>query len=85
MVLLLKIESVYAISSNAINSNQEALWLQFLTALVESVTNKNANIPTTTATFEKDILKPLVSHFTRFQDLKSQALVSVLTQRTVSN
>lgn len=81
VVLVLKVESVYAISSNAINTKQQAIWLQFLTALVGSV-NKNANVQSTTTTFEKDILKPLVSHFSRFRDLPSQPLLAVLTQRT---
>lgn len=84
VVLLLKVENLYAISSNAINTSQKTAWLAFLTALIESV-NKNANVHTTTATFEKDVLKPLVSHFARFRDLKSQPLITVLTQRTVTN
>jgi len=77
-------ESLYKLLSDTINASQQTAWLAFLTALVESV-NKNANVPTTTCTFEKDVLKPLVSHFARFRDLKSQPLLTVLTQRTVTN
>lgn len=71
-------ESVYAISPNAITPIQQATWLEFLTALVNSAdtleTNQLANVA-----YENDILKPLLNHFSRFRDLKSQTLIAVLT------
>lgn len=73
-------ESVYAISPNAISPVQQAAWLEFLTALVNAAdsleTNQLANVA-----YENDILKPLLNHFSRFRDLKSQTLIAVLTQR----
>lgn len=82
IVLLVKMESVYAISPNAITPIQQATWLEFLTALVHAAdtleTNQLANVA-----YENDILKPLLNHFSRFRDLKSQTLIAVLTQRNL--
>lgn len=83
IVLLLKMESVYAISSNAISSKQQIVWIEFLTALINAV-NNNINSQIVHVTFENDILKPLVSHFSRFRELKSQPLIATLTQNTCS-
>lgn len=80
IVLLVKMESVYAISPNAVTPIQQAAWLEFLKALVTAAdtmeTNQLANVA-----YENDILKPLLNHFSRFRDLKSQTLIAILTQR----
>lgn len=80
IVLLVKMESVYAISPNAISPIQQAAWLGFLTALVCAV-EKLGNLQLANVAFENDILKPLLNHFARFRDLKSQPLIAVLTQK----
>lgn len=74
-------ESVYAISPDAISSKQQNTWLEFLTTLVNAV-NKVPNVQLANVAFENDIMKPLVSHFSRFRDLKSQPLINVLTQKS---
>lgn len=73
-------ESVYAISPNAISQIQQASWLEFLTALVNAA-DKLGNLQLANVAYENDILKPLLNHFSRFRDLKSQTLIAVLTQR----
>lgn len=80
IVLLVKMESVYAISPNAISPTQQATWLEFLTALVNAA-DKLGNLQLANVAYENDILKPLLNHFSRFRDLKSQTLIAVLTQR----
>lgn len=80
IVLLVKMESVYAISPNAITPIQQAAWLEFLTALVSAADTLESNQLANVA-YENDILKPLLNHFSRFRDLKSQALIAILTQR----
>lgn len=80
IVLLVKMESVYAISPNAISPTQQASWLEFLTALVNAV-EKLGNLQLANVAYENDILKPLLNHFSRFRDLKSQPLIAVLTQK----
>lgn len=84
IVLLLKIETVYAISSNAISAKQQATWIEFLSALINAVTANKSGAQLANVSFEKDIVKPLVSHFSRFRDLKSQPLIAILTQNTSS-
>lgn len=81
IVLIIKMESVYAISPDAISAQQQSAWLEFLTALINAVT-KLMNVQLANVAFENDIIKPLVSHFSRFRDLKSQPLIAVLTQKS---
>lgn len=73
-------ESVYAISANAITPTQQQAWLEFLTALSNAV-DKLGNLQLANVAYENDILKPLVNHFSRFRDLKSHTLIAVLTQK----
>lgn len=80
IVLIVKMESVYAISPNAISPTQQATWLEFLTALSNAV-EKLGNLQLANVAYENDILKPLLNHFARFRDLKSQPLIAVLTQK----
>lgn len=84
IVLLLKIESVYAISSNAISTKQQTSWLEFLNALINTATANKNTTQLVNVSFEIDIVKPLISHFSRFRELKSQPLIAILTQNTSS-
>lgn len=84
-MLLLKIETVYAISSNAISAKQQANWIEFLSALITALTVHKMGPQLVNVSFENDIVKPLVSHFSRFRDLKSQPLIAILTQNTSSH
>lgn len=83
IVLILKIESVYAITSNAINAKQQVAWTTFLTALIDATSNTTTQIAN--VSFENDIVKPLVSHFSRFRELKAQPLIAVLTQNATAS
>lgn len=80
IVLIVKIESVYAISPNAISSTQQTQWLEFLAALVNAV-EKLGTLQLANVAYENDILKPLLNHFARFRDLKTQPLIVVLTRK----
>lgn len=81
IALILKIESVYAISSNAINSKQQTQWIKFLGALINAASRNIDGHLIVYATFETDIKKPLTNHFARFRELKSQPLITVLTDK----
>lgn len=84
IVLLLKIETVYAITSNAISAKQQTTWIAFLNALINAVTASKSGPQLVNVSFENDIVKPLVSHFSRFRELISQPLIALLTQNTSS-
>lgn len=73
-------ESVYAISPNAISATQEATWFKFLTAII-SAADKIGSVQLTNVAFENDIMKPLLNHFARFRRLNPQPLIVVLTQK----
>lgn len=58
-------------------------WLNILTVLSELATAYALGQQHLGAAIQNDLIKPLVSHFSRFRDLKSQQLLAVLTQETI--
>lgn len=82
VLLMLKMESVYAISANAVPPTQEAAWIEFLRAILAAA--KNVSRPDiTSAEFEMDIGKPVLNHLGRFQHLDAQSFLAVLTHKNV--
>lgn len=59
---------------------QQTSWLEFLAALADA-TDQLENQQLVNVAYETEILKPLLNHFSRFRDLKSQPLIAVLTQK----
>lgn len=82
VLLLLKMESLYAISPNAIQQPQEAAWLEFLRAIMAAAKDVERT-DIVNVEFETDICKPLLSHLGRFQQLDAQYFVAVLTHKNI--
>lgn len=63
-------------------SDIETEWISFLTQLATAA-SATAQAQQLGAAIQSDVIKPLVSHFSRFRELKSQQLLVLLTQETV--
>lgn len=75
-------ESLYAISPNAIQQPQEAAWLEFLRAIMAAAKDVERT-DIVNVEFETDICKPLLSHLARFQQLDAQYFVAALTHKNI--
>lgn len=80
IVLILRAEYIFSITDDSTASTSvPSSWLAFLTILANGA-NKVTQSQTIGASIQNDNIKVLVSHFSRFRELKSQQLLAVLTQ-----
>lgn len=83
-MLILKVEAIYSslLPDDTMDSDIETEWMLFLTHLAETAAMA-AQTQKFGATIQSDVIKPLVAHFSRFSEFKSQQLLVVLTQEIV--
>lgn len=85
-MLIRRAEYIYSItddSSAGTSTSVPSSWLTFLSILVDAA-NKQTQLQTIgVVANQNDNIKALVSHFSRFRELKSQQLLAILTQEGI--
>lgn len=82
VLLLLKMESLYAIAPMAIQQAQEVVWILFLRKIIAAAKHADS-ADITSVEFEIDISRPLLSHLGRFPHMDAQSFVAVLTHKNM--
>lgn len=82
LLLLLKMESLYAIAPMAIQQTQEVVWILFLRKIIAAAKQVDTS-DIISVEFEIDISRPLLSHLGRFPQMDAQAFITVLTHKNM--
>lgn len=65
------------LSLTTVTTDLYNLWEGFLVVLTNFVNKSNAQTETIDKGIDNELLKPLTNHFSRFQEIKSQSLLSL--------
>lgn len=86
VVLIRRAEYIYSItddSSAGTSTSVPSAWLTFLAILVDAANKQTHSQTIGVVINQNDNIKALVSHFSRFRELKSQQLLAILTQEGI--
>lgn len=80
IAMVLRVERFYTISVELVGAEQQITWVRFLCAVANCLQQPNPKQIPSAASSDNEIIKSLVEHFSRFDELNSEQLIYVLTQ-----
>lgn len=78
IAIVLRVEQFYHISEDLVDNRQKAIWINFLKFLsgASIIKPRNSKSPP----LDNELVKSLMGHFSRFNDVKAQHLIGILSQ-----